>query len=205
MKQLSFLALLLVVVPGLGWALTGDPQAGKTKALACMACHGAGGNSTVPAWPKLAGQNERYIVEQTRAFKQGSKGPRYQAVMSAAVIHLSEQDMADIGAYYAKQQVSVGTTAPEALALGEALYRGGDIKRGIPACGTSCHGPQGLGNAQAGFPALSGQHAAYTIAQLKAYKDGTRKTGPNNIMQEIASQLTDADMEALAQYIQGLH
>ncbi len=201
----SWIMLLLVcLLPYAAYAEQGDALAGKSKAASCAACHGADGNSSVPAWPKLAGQHPKYFIAQLRAFQQGKNGTRDQAVMANAVATLVPQDMADIAAYYATQRMTTGSTPQQFVALGEKLYRGGDRQRGIPAC-TACHEPQGKGNAQAGYPALAGQFAVYTSAQLVAYRKGQRSTDVNEIMRDISAKLNDQDIEALANYIAGLH
>ncbi|MGB0712749.1 MAG: c-type cytochrome [Gammaproteobacteria bacterium] len=178
-------------------ATAADAAAGKAKAGACAGCHGADGNSANPAWPNLAGQGGAYIAKQLAAFKAGARNNPLMAPMAAP---LSEEDMANLGAHFAMQPAKIGAAGPNAAA-GETLYRAGKAADGVPAC-TGCHGPSGAGNGPAAYPALHGQHAAYTLAQLKAFKDGTRD---NAMMKDIASRLSDDDMAALADYIQGLH
>ena len=185
----------------------GDAEAGKSKAAVCAACHGADGNSSNPIWPSLAGQNEKYLIKQLQAFKAGADGGRKGA--SAAQMYgmaagLSEQDMADIAAYYAAQKVKTGVADDKLAERGEIIYRGGVADSQIAAC-TGCHGPNGLGNAAAGYPALAGQHAAYTYAQLKAFQSGARHNDPNEMMRALIPKMTDADMKAVAEYIQGLY
>jgi cytochrome c553 len=165
-----------------------------------MACHGATGNSVNPEWPNLAGQHESYIAEQLAHFKQGA---RTNPLMSPMAAPLSETDMKDLGAHYAAQTPAGLEADPSNWQAGEKLSRGGHADRGIPAC-IACHGPQGKGNAPARYPALQSQHAVYTYAQLKAFADGARGTPGNDIMQVVASKLTDEEMRALASYLQGL-
>lgn len=179
----------------------GDAIAGASKAGACAACHGFNGNSANPEWPSLAGQGERYIVTQLTAFHDGT---RKNPLMSPMAANLSAQDMLDIAAYYASQTAKVGEADPSLVKHGEQLFQGGDLNRQIPAC-KACHGPAGLGMPAAGYPALSGQMPNYTIAQLKAYRYGSRTTGPNNMMQNVAKMLTDHDIAAVASYLRGLH
>ena len=175
---------------------------GQAKTAACAACHGPDGNSVNPIWPNLAGQHASYIVTQLQAFKSGA---RNNPSMSPMAANLSEDDMAEIGAWYAAQAVRVGTLGEDVdVAAAQTLYRGGDAARGIPAC-MACHGPSGAGNAPAGFPALRGQHAEYTALQLKAYRDGSRDTDPAGMMRNIAKRLSDADIELLSQYVSALH
>ncbi len=190
------LACSLAAVP----AADGDATAGAQKAAVCGACHGMTGSSVNPEWPNLAGQHESYIAAQLALFKQGV---RDNALMMPMAMGLSDQDMLDLGAHFAAQAPAGLEADPSNWKIGEKLYRGGDTARGLPAC-IACHGPQGKGNDPAKYPALRSQHAVYTYAQLKAYAEGRRKTPGNDIMQVVASKLTDEEMRALASYTQGL-
>ena len=179
----------------------GDPAAGKTKAAVCAACHGVDGNSTTPAWPKIAGQHEEYLYKQLLDFKSGKrKNPQMSPIIST----MSEQDLSDVAAYFSTQTRKLGLAKPSNLLSAEHIYRVGNPSTGLAAC-TACHGPDGAGNPAAKFPALSGQHAEYTIATLKAYKSEVRNNDPNGIMRDIASKLTNSDIEIIANYLQGLH
>lgn len=179
----------------------GDAAAGKEKSATCAGCHGADGNSVNPVWPSLAGQHAGYLEKQLKNFQAGQRTDPTMAPMAAA---LSEQDIQDVSAYYAAQKNNGGTAAPEAVTLGEQIYRGGNMKTGVAAC-TACHGPTGAGVPQSGFPALSGQNAAYTAKTLKDFRSQTRANDVNAMMQDIASNMSDAEIEAVAQYVQGLH
>ena len=187
----------------------GDAEAGAQKAVVCAACHGPGGNSVNPEWPKLAGQSGKYLVAQLKNYKQGV---RKNALMQAQAAGLSEQDMKDLAAYFASQKVTPGVAAEESVAIAEPLHRGGDAERGVTAC-AACHGPTGAGNPAAGYPSLSGQHATYTANVLRHYRSiGTGEIevpeehlkAPLGIMTSIAAKLTDQEIEALASYFQGL-
>lgn len=200
--RIQILSLLLGM--GLaGFALAeGDVQAGQTKAAACGACHGADGNSLVPAFPKLAGQNVNYLVKQMKDIMSGA---RSVPAMAGQLDGKSDQDLMDIAAYFAGQKGSVGETKKELVTLGEMLYRAGNKDIGVAAC-TACHSPTGSGNSAAGYPALSGQHADYVAMQLKAFRDGQRTNdGDAKIMSGVTYRLNNAEIEALASYIQGLH
>lgn len=179
----------------------GDAEAGKTKAASCGACHGADGNSMIPANPKLAGQNASYLVAQLEYFKSGE---RENAIMKGMTAGLSDQDMADIAVFYSKQKVKVGAASETLVFKGQDLYRGGNPEMGVPAC-TGCHGPQGEGNPGAQFPALSGQNAAYTEAQLLAYRKEARTNPKAGIMIGVARGMSDKDIAAVSDYLQGLH
>lgn len=179
----------------------GDPEAGKAKSVTCAACHGTDGNSVNPQWPSIAGQHASYLVATLQAFKQGT---RSDVLMNAQTMALSDQDIEDLAAYYARQQAVRRTANPELAAAGERLYRGGDKKSEISAC-IACHGPAGTGNAPAGYPALQGQHAAYTAKQLYDYQNGNRSSdGDTQMMRNISARLSQEQINAVAAYIQGL-
>jgi cbb3-type cytochrome c oxidase subunit III len=214
-------ASLLLATLSLTWGLTGglflatavhaaEPVAPPAKAdlsrgkqiaeQVCAACHGADGNSGASANPSLAGQHPEYVVKQLHEFK---KGLRKNAVMAGMAAALNDQDIKNVAAYYAAQKPKIiGAHDEKALKDGAKIYRGGDMARGLPAC-IACHGPHGNGMA-AQYPRLGGQHAAYTVAQLKAYRSGERANDSAAVMRTISAKLTDAEINALGQYIQGL-
>lgn len=180
----------------------GDATAGAAKAAVCFACHGPNGNGAInPEWPKLAGQHSAYIFAQLKAFKASE---RKNPVMLGQASALSEDDMRNLAAFFASQSPVPGVASKDAVAVAEKLYRGGDAARGIPAC-SACHGPQGFGNAAAEFPRISGQNSGYVSNQLKSYRSKERgSVGKGLMMQAVAAQLTDAEIEALASYVSGL-
>ena len=183
-------------------ALVGDAAAGQAKTAVCGACHGPDGNSMAPNFPKLAGQGDRYLLKQLHEIKDGK---RQVLEMTGLLTNLNDQDLADIAAYYSSQKNSVGAADPALVARGEALFRGGDLQKGMPAC-TGCHSPDGQGNAAAGFPHLGGQHASYIEKQLTDFREGDRTNdGDSMIMRGIAAKMSNKDIKALASYIQGLH
>lgn len=186
-------------------ALKGDPAAGKTKSATCAACHGADGNSTNPEWPKLAGQSEGYLFKQLQNFKAGQtvEGGRYNASMAPMVAPLTDQDMADLAAYFASQTTTPGKTDQTQVTLGEQVYKGGNASNGIPAC-AACHGPTGTGNPAANFPSLAGQQVTYVKSQLNNFRTGVRANDNGKMMRNIAVKMTDAEMTAVAEYISGL-
>ena len=202
MRPSSFiLSLLLSGLPFAGHA-AGDPDAGKTKAAACVACHGSDGNSLNPEWPKLAGQHPGYTIKQLREFQAGET--RRDQMMAPMIAGLNEQDLEDLAAFYAKQPRSGGFASEERAVLGEKLYRGGNLQTGVAAC-MGCHGPQGLGDPLAGFPSLAGQHAAYVVMQLRAFRSGERSNDSNRMMRDVVRWMSDEEMHAVAEYIAGLH
>lgn len=197
----------------------GDASKGKEKAAACTACHGEGGNSMVPTFPKLAGQNQRYLLKQMQDIQCGELSAEQQRVekcagrsiptMTGQLSSMSDADLADIAAYFSAQTSSIAQAKPESLAKGEEIYRAGIGAKDVAAC-TACHSPTGNGNAPAGFPALSGQHADYLAAQLRAFRaaadglPGRNNDGDIMIMRDIAYRLSDSEIDAVANYISGL-
>ena len=200
------LPLLLFVLALLGSTAgvhaTGDPAAGQAKAATCLACHGPDGNSVTPQWPKLAGQHPGYTKKQLVELKASEM--RSNAMMAPMIKGLSEQDMDDLAAFYASRPRSGGFASAERVALGERVYRGGNLETRVAAC-MGCHGPKGLGDPLAGFPSLAGQHAAYVVIQLKAFRSGERRNDISGMMQDVARWMSDDEMEAVAEYIAGLH
>ena len=191
--------------------VTGSAEAGAAKAAVCTACHGPNGNSSNPEWPNLAGQNAAYTNEQLALFKAKK---RNNPIMAPIVEPLTEQDFADLAAYFSAQTPAGLEADPSYWKAGEALYKSGDATRSIPAC-TACHGPAGQGNSAAGYPSLRAQHSVYTVKQLQDYLTGNRyrdaadttkvHTTRNSVMMTtIAQRLTPEDIRNLASYLQGL-
>jgi cbb3-type cytochrome c oxidase subunit III len=167
-------------------------------AAACAACHGADGNAGSPEFPKLAQQHPEYLVKQLQEFKAGK---RKAAAMTAPAAALSEQDMKNIAFWVTGKPAKPGfSQEKDLIKLGESIYRGGIADRQVPAC-AGCHSPNGAG-IPAQYPRLSGQHAKYTDAQLKAFRDGTRKN--NQQMNDVAAKLNDREIKAVSDYIAGL-
>jgi cytochrome c553 len=166
----------------------------------CAACHGADGNSLSDGFPKLAGQSEQYISKQLADFKSGA---RQNAVMAPMVAALSEQDMADLGAYFASKKTAPGAVAEDQVAAGEKLYRAGNKETGVPAC-MACHGPTGAGMPAAAWPKLSGQYSLYVETQLNAFAKGERANDMNSMMRDIAGKMSDDEIKAVSAYVFGL-
>lgn len=219
MKKYLMLICVLASAPGLVFA-GGDAGAGKNKAAACVACHGEAGNSAVPTFPKLAGQNARYLVKQMKNIQCGALSedqqkaekctPRSVPTMAGQLDNFNDDDLADIAAYYAGQSGTIGQAKAELAAKGEEIYRAGLRSKGVAAC-TGCHSPTGAGNGPAGYPALAGQHADYIEAQLKAFRaaadglPGRSNDGDTKIMRDVARLMSDSEISAVASYISGLH
>ena len=181
----------------------GDATVGQAKSATCAACHGMDGNPASSQYPKLAGQHEDYITRQVDMFKSHK---RDSAVMMGFVMSLSAQDMHDIGAYFASKSSLPGVADAKLVQRGEAIYRGGDKNANVPAC-MACHGPDGRGNPGAGYPQLAGQYADYVTLKLKEWHDG-KTWGDDDrakIMPAVVKGLSEADIAALASYIEGLH
>lgn len=187
--------------PATAPASKGDPKAAESIVnQVCAACHAVDGNSVAAANPKLAGLNAEYINKQLTNFKSGD---RKNAVMGGIVASLTPQDMLNLSAYFSTQQPKPGTSKDQELALlGQKIYRGGVLGAGVPAC-ASCHGAQGKG-IPVQFPRLAGQHGDYIYAQLNDFRVGKRSNDGAKMMRTIAAKMTDADMKAVASYIQGL-
>ena len=214
MKRALALAALLLCVPTVMAAEPANTQAvakadtAKGQDIAtkvCAACHATDGNSPAPVNPKLAGQFPEYLQKQLVNFKpvDGGKAARVSPVMMGFAAPLSAEEIRNVSAYYAGQQAKPGAAKnKDTLALGQKLWRGGDVSRSIPAC-ASCHGATGAG-IPIQYPRLAGQHAEYTEAQLRAFRSGERTNDANRMMRTIAVRLTDAEVKAVADYVAGL-
>lgn len=202
------LALNLVVLPAFAADKVTKVPADPTDATAkdaqqiaqkvCAACHGADGNSSISLNPKLAGQHPDYLFKQLTNFKEGI---RVNAVMQGVVADLTKEDMLQLARYYAGQKQTLGKAKSNGVAsLGEKIYRGGIAASGVPAC-AACHGANGAGIPKQ-YPRLAGQHADYALQQLRTLRTAERANAP--IMTTIAAKMTDAEMQAVADYMQGL-
>lgn len=179
----------------------GNANAGKELITVCSACHGADGNSLVATFPKLAGQQEGYLLKQLGDIKSGA---RKITEMTGLLDNLTDQNLTDIAAYFATQKVTTGQADAELVELGRAIYRTGNAATGVPAC-MACHGPDGKGLGSAAFPSLHGQHATYTALQLNKFQHGERNNDPSAIMRDIAFKMNYREIEAVSSYIQGLY
>ena len=203
MNKVLSIACIVLFTASSNYALaSGDSIAGKAKSASCVACHGADGNSAIAVNPKLAGQHAQYIAKQLLQYKSGE---RVNAVMQGMAANLSDQDIEDIAAYFSEQKPAPGIADADAevVKLGESIYRGGITSQGIAAC-AACHGPNGRGNPVANYPTLAGQHAEYTISTLKAFRQGVRNNDANKMMRLLTERMTDREIEAVSEYIQGL-
>ncbi|HTN93201.1 MAG TPA: c-type cytochrome [Gallionella sp.] len=179
----------------------GDPVAGKDKAALCISCHGEDGNSVDPNIPKLAGQYGIYISKQMRNYLAST---RSHQVMSGMAGSVSDADLADISAYFASQPIMKGVH-PSDNKLGKKLFENDDLARMMVRC-NSCHGATGKGLEPGNpvYPVIGGQHKEYLLAQLISFRKGARNNSPGGIMNITVHRLSDAELEALADYISGL-
>lgn len=180
--------------------IVGDVAAGKARSALCLSCHGPGGNSLNPMWPKLAGQHPDYIKQQLALFKAGK---RYDPVMAPMALALDEQAAADLGAYFKSEKRTAGVADPAKAEQGKEIYYAGIPERGVVACGT-CHGLEGYGNPGAGFPNIASQHAFYIMKALKDYRAKKRTTDPAGVMQGVTANMTDAEIDQVANFVQGM-
>ncbi|HHC73967.1 MAG TPA: cytochrome c4 [Thiothrix sp.] len=202
MKKLLMVALAtFAVTSSVAVLAEGDAAAGKVKAAPCAACHGADGNSASATYPKIAGQQADYIAKQLHNFKEDK---RVNAIMGPQAKPLSDQDIADLAAYFSTQTTKASAGDQTKVELGEAVFRGGNVGKEVAAC-SACHGPTGDGNAAANFPKLAGQHADYIRSQLHAFQKGERANDAGQMMRNIAANMSDKEIDAVAEYIAGLH
>lgn len=197
------LAVCLWVTAAVAHA-AGDAAAGRALAEPCKACHGADGNSVTEANPTIAGQNPRYLVTQMRLIRDGV---RAAPLMAGQLTGKSDQDLENLAAHFSAQKSNIGEAEDNAelLAAGRGIYRSGIFSKQVTAC-IACHGPAGTGNAPAGFPQIRGLSKAYLIDQLKAYREGVRKTDEayGGMMRDVAAHMTDGEIGAVANYVHGL-
>ena len=169
-----------------------------TAKTVCAACHGADGNSVIALNPKLAGQHPEYLLKQLTNFKEGT---RANTVMAGMVANLTKEDMQGLAKYYAGLKQTLGKAKNNGVgSLGEKIYRGGIAATGVPAC-AACHGANGAGIPKQ-YPRVAGQHADYALQQLRTLRTAERANAP--MMMTIAAKMTDAEMQAVADYMQGL-
>lgn len=201
MKHLAAAALIALLTASPLRAADGDASKGQPIAAGvCAVCHGADGNSPIPANPNLAGQHAQYLYKQLQNYKAGE---RKNPIMAGIVATLSEQDMRNLAAYFAAQKPKSGAARDARLVTaGQKLYRGGNSISGVGAC-AGCHSPNGAG-IPAQYPRLKGQHTEYTVAQLKLFRAGERANDPGMMMRSLASHMSDAEIAAVAEYIAGL-
>ena len=208
MKRIMAVATMLAAVAAVAAEPPFKGDAGKAQGIVnqvCAACHAADGNSQIAVNPKLAGQIPEYLHKQLMNFKPagGKKAERSNPVMAGMVGNLSSEDMRNLAAYFAGQTAKPGAAkSKDLVALGQKIYRGGLAAKGVAAC-SSCHGPNGAGMPSQ-YPRVSGQHAEYVEAQLKAFRSGERANDPNASMRTVADKLSDREIQAVADYVAGL-
>ncbi len=179
----------------------GDAQAGEAASALCAGCHGVEGISELPENPSLAGQGAPYIYKQLTEFKSGA---RVNGVMQGMVAGLSDDDMQNLAAYYAQLPAAEAVSQAENLDLGRQIYQGGITSIQVPAC-AACHAPDGAGNDAAKFPRLGGQRSDYVALALKNFRSGARANDAGEMMRMVAKRMSDEEIDAVANYVQGLH
>ncbi len=196
---LALLALAAATLPAAATATHAELARGEEIVQAkCFICHGAEGESSSPAFPRLAGQNASYMLRQLNDYKSGK---RKSSTMQPMVEDLSEADFKALGAFFASRTTHGHEVAdPELAAVGQYIYKNGNPDSGVAAC-ASCHGANAHGSET--LPRLAGQHAQYTLNQLKQFNKRER-TNDNAVMQAIASKLTELEAKAVASYLSGL-
>jgi cytochrome c553 len=208
MKCIMALAAMLPALAAVAAESPFKGDAAKAQGIVnqvCVACHAADGNSQIAVNPKLAGQIPEYLHKQLTNFKAaaGKKAERENPVMAGMVANLSTEDMRNLAAYYAGQTTKPGSAkSKDLVALGQKIYRGGIVGKGVAAC-ASCHGPNGAGM-PAQYPRVSGQHAEYVEVQLKAFRSGERANDPGSMMRGVAGKLSDREIQGVSDYIAGL-
>lgn len=208
MIRTTALTALLLASLSVVAAEDAKPDVAKGKSIAetvCVACHGADGNSAIPANPILAGQGEQYLLKQLREFKatDGKPAVRKNDIMGGMASTLSDEDMKSVALYFSQQKQKPSAASDEKLiAAGQSLWRKGDFERGVPAC-AGCHGPTGAG-IPAQYPRLAGQYAEYLATQLKNFRTEERSNDPASMMRTIADKLSDKQIKAVADYMAGL-
>jgi cytochrome c553 len=177
----------------------GDPAKGEKLANeACASCHNADGNSVVPSFPKIAGQHAAYLLREMKDYREGR---RQNEIMQPLLTPLTEDDLANLAAYFSKQKQTDGVVnKPELLELGKRVYLKGNPTSGVPSC-DGCHEENGEGSGK--FPRVSGQHAEYTLEQVKQYATGKRSNGVK-VMRTIAERLTEEELNAVVEYMSSL-
>jgi cytochrome c553 len=193
------MAMLLAVAVSLPAFAADADRAKDIVTNVCSACHGMDGNSVVPTFPKLAGRHPDYLVNE---LKQFSSGARKSDIMGPIAAKLDGADMKSLGEYFGAQKPTSGKVLdPEAAAAGKKLYQDGDEAKGIPSCG-GCHAQDASGNKR--FPRLAGQHREYLIAQMNNFRNDVRDYSAARLMREVAKLMSDDDIKAVAEYLQGL-
>ena len=201
-RYIVFMLIFFSLVGGTESKLSSQEIASTKKIInnLCIACHGADGNSLISVNPKLGGQHAGYILKQLKNFKSGL---RDNAVMAGMVANLSEIEMINLGFYFSEQDILLSSAKDNGVgSIGEKIFRAGIKNKGVAAC-ASCHGPSGHGIPDK-YPRLNAQHSEYTLAQLKAFRLELRKNDPSAVMRTIAQKLTEQEMKAVSDYIQGL-
>ena len=200
MRKIILFALLAFMGP-MTYA-EGNATKGEELVGSCLACHGEVGNSPVPSFPNIAGQNAQYLLKQLLEIQSGQ---REVLSMTGILDDMSESDLSDVATYFESQPRNHGAAKQDLVELGESIYRAGIHRKKIAAC-TACHSPTGNGNGPAVFPALAGQWPEYIVSQLKNFQSGKRHNdGDSQMMRATAMDMNEKEMTAVASYLYGLN
>lgn len=199
MTKAILTAFMLICAVSTNLHAAGNAKAGEEKSMSCQGCHGTDGNSPASMWPTLAGQSENYLIKQIKDFQSGA---RTDDTMPSMVSGLSDQDIADISAYFSSKKAKAsGASDDEGLiTLGKKIFKGGNSESRLMAC-AGCHGANAQGNNAAKFPSLIGQQSEYVLNQLQNFASGTRSNDMNKMMRNIATRMSQKEMEAVAAYL----
>ncbi len=199
MSSRAIVAIAIAAAAAAGAARAADlARAEEIVQGKCFICHGVGGESSSPVFPRLAGQNAAYVARQLGDYKAGR---RKSSTMQPMVEDLGPEDFAALGAYFASRPThGHPVDDPELALVGRFVYQRGNPYSGVAACAT-CHGAQAQGSDT--LPRLAGQHAQYTENQLKQF-DKRERTNDNAVMHTIASKLSELETKAVAAYLSGL-
>lgn len=207
MKKVAMVAAALMLGLSLPAFAEQDTDTGESQSLngvpwlkKCSGCHGKDGNSKNPKRAKLADQHKNYIIKQLHDFKAKR---RINKDMNKWAAKLNDEEMEKLATYFSNQKRKPGMGDETVVKLGESIYRAGIPATGVPAC-AACHAPDGKGNPAAKFPSLASQHTVYVLNQLKNFQSGERANDAGKMMRNIAKRMNPQEMEAVAQYIQGL-
>lgn len=182
--------------------LTPDPsQGGEIATSQCASCHGADGNHSMATYPRLAGQIQEYLVIQLWNFREGGRSSDIMVPMASG---LSDQDIANLAAYFAQQSAMSPPYEPEAPDLveqGSQLFALGNHESGVIAC-SICHGMNGQGAAQLGIPRIMGQSPQYVRGVLDAFA-GLPNLGiaQPSAMTLITRNMTEEEMDAVTAFL----
>lgn len=183
----------------------GDPKAGKEKSAMCHGCHGENGMGIAPNFPNLAGQYQKYIERQMSDYVAGKRVDPMMTDMAKAVTE--PQDLKDITAYFSSLKRMAGKPGgdKDLAAKGKRIFFEGNPETGVYAC-KNCHGESGYGMDAKNnlFPVINGQAKDYLLKQMNDYKSGERRNDPAGMMGAVAKKMTEAEINAVVEFVSGM-